>query len=105
LITERCDAFVMHGDPPDRIRSKIADMSERREKKGLGPMSFGVAAYSVVRDTEKEAQRKLARIRDVKQSAAGYDNYQQWLAGTNLDQQVAREDYWVINRRVRSGLV
>jgi FMNH2-dependent dimethyl sulfone monooxygenase len=43
LISERCDAFVMHGDPPDRIRSKIADMSERREKKGLGPMSFGVA--------------------------------------------------------------
>src|SRR6201990_202594 len=36
LISERCDAFVMHGDPPDRIRSKIADMSERREKKGLG---------------------------------------------------------------------
>ncbi len=64
LITERCDAFVMHGDPPDRIRSKIADMSERREKKGLGPMSFGVAAYSVVRDTEKEAQRELARITD-----------------------------------------
>jgi dimethylsulfone monooxygenase len=76
LISERCDAFVMHGDPPDRIRSKIADMSERREKKGLGPMSFGVAAYSVVRDTEEEAQRELARITDVKQSAAGYDNYQ-----------------------------
>ncbi len=49
-------------------------------------MSFGVAAYSVVRDTEKEAQRELARITDVKQSAAGYDNYQQWLAGTKLDQ-------------------
>src|SRR5205814_1360760 len=79
LISERCDAFVMHGDPPDRIRSKIADMSERREKKGLGPMTFGVAAYSIVRDTEKEAQRELARITDVKQSAAGYDNYQQWL--------------------------
>ena len=56
LISERCDAFVMHGDPPDRIHSKIADMSERREKKGLGPMSFGVAAYSVVRDTETEAR-------------------------------------------------
>src|SRR5438552_17638076 len=66
LISERCDALVMHGDPPDRIRSKIADMSERRAKKGLGPMSFGVAAYSVVRDTEQEAQRDLARITDVK---------------------------------------
>src|SRR5881398_3658473 len=105
LISERCDAFVMHGDPPDRIRSKIADMSERREKKGLGPMSFGVAAYSVVRDTEKEAQRELARITDVKQSAAGYDNYQQWLAGTKLDQHVSLEDYSVSNRGLRTGLV
>src|SRR6202008_3674760 len=105
LISERCDAFVMHGDPPDRIRSKIADMSERREKKGLGPMTFGVAAYSIVRDTKKEAQRELARITDVKQSAAGYDNYQQWLAGTKLDQHVSLEDYSVSNRGLRSGLV
>src|SRR6184192_1088386 len=34
LIAQKCDAYVMHGDPPDRIRSKIADMSERRERKG-----------------------------------------------------------------------
>ena len=61
LISERCDAFVMHGDPPERIRSKIAEMSERREKKGLGRMTFGVAAYSIVRDTEDEAQKELAR--------------------------------------------
>ena len=105
LISERCDAFVMHGDPPDRIRSKIADMSGRREKKGLGPMSFGVAAYSIVRDTEREAQKELARITDVKQSAAGYNNYQQWLAGTRLDQHVSLEDYSVSNRGLRSGLV
>ena len=105
LISERCDAFVMHGDPPDRIRSKIADMSERREKKGLGPMSFGVAGYSIVRDTEREAQKELARITDVKQSAAGYNNYQQWLAGTKLDQHVSLEDYSVSNRGLRSGLV
>jgi FMNH2-dependent dimethyl sulfone monooxygenase len=68
-------------------------------------MSFGVAAYSVVRDTEEEAQRELARITDVKQSAAGYDNYQQWLAGTKLDQHVSLEDYSVSNRGLRSGLI
>ena len=105
LISERCDAFVMHGDPPDRIRSKITDMSERREKKGLGPMSFGVAAYSILRDTEREVQKELARITDVKQCAAGYENYQQWLAGTKLDQHVSLEDYSVSNRGLRSGLV
>jgi FMNH2-dependent dimethyl sulfone monooxygenase len=105
LISERCDAFVMHGDPPDRIHSKIADMSERRERKGLGPMSFGVAAYAIVRDTEEKAQQELARIIDVKHSAAGYNNYQQWLAGTKLDQHVSIEDYSVSNRGLRSGLV
>jgi FMNH2-dependent dimethyl sulfone monooxygenase len=105
LISERCDAFVMHGDPPDAIRSKITDMSERREKKGLGAMTFGVAAYSIVRDAEKEAQKELARITDVKQFAAGYDNYQQWLAGTKLDQHVSLQDYSVSNRGLRSGLV
>src|SRR6202000_1039645 len=44
LISERCDAYVMHGDPPERVRAKIADMSERRERKGFSRMTFGVAA-------------------------------------------------------------
>ena len=105
LISERCDAFVMHGDPPERIRSKIAEMSERREKKKLGRMTFGVAAYSIVRETEEEAQKELARITDVNQSAAGFANYQQWLAGTKLDQHVSLQDYSVSNRGLRSGLV
>ncbi len=50
-------------------------------------MTYGVAAYSIVRDTEGEAKRELERITDAKQNARGYDNYQQWLAGTNLDRQ------------------
>jgi len=105
LISERCDAYVMHGDPPPRIREKIADMSERRERKGLPRMLFGVAAFSIVRDTEAEARRELERITDVKQSAAGYDNYQQWIAGTNLDRKVSLADYSVTNRGLASGLV
>ena len=27
LIAQKCDAYVMHGDPPGRIAAKIADMS------------------------------------------------------------------------------
>jgi FMNH2-dependent dimethyl sulfone monooxygenase len=95
----------MHGDPPARVREKIEDMSARRERHGLPPMIFGVAGYSIVRDTEEEAQKELARITDVKGSAAGYQNYQQWLAGTKLEQQVSLEDYSVSNRGLRSGLV
>ena len=41
----------------------------------------------------------------MKQSAAGYQNYQQWLAGTRLEQQVSLEDYSVSNRGLRSGLI
>src|SRR5829696_2569295 len=43
LIAQKCDAYVMHGDPPERIAAKIADMRARREKLGLGPMTYGVA--------------------------------------------------------------
>jgi FMNH2-dependent dimethyl sulfone monooxygenase len=105
LIAARCDAYVMHGDPPERVREKVRDMSARRERLGLGPMIYGVAGYTVVRDSEGEARKELARITDVHQSAAGYDNYQQWLAGTQLEQRVSLEDYSVSNRGLRSGLV
>ncbi|MDT5269167.1 MAG: dimethylsulfone monooxygenase [Acidobacteriota bacterium] len=105
LIAARCDAYVMHGDPPERVREKVRDMSARRERLGLGPMIYGVAGYTIVRDSEDEAQKELARITDVRQSAAGYNNYQQWLAGTQLEQRVSLEDYSVSNRGLRSGLV
>lgn len=105
LIARTCDAYVMHGDPPQRIAEKIADMNTRRERFGLGPMIYGVAGYAIVRNTEAEVQQELERITDVKQSAAGYKNYQQWLAGTQLEQRVSLEDYSVSNRGLRSGLV
>ena len=65
-------------------------------------MIYGVAAYTIVRNTEDEAKAEVARITDVKQSAAGYKNYQQWLAGTQLEQRVSLEDYSVSNRGLRS---
>jgi len=105
LIAAHCDAYVMHGDPPERVREKVKDMSARRKRLELPPMIFGVAGYTIVRDSEAEAQKELARITDVRQSAAGYSNYQQWLAGTQLEQRVSLEDYSVSNRGLRSGLV
>ena len=105
LIAARCDAYVMHGDPPARVREKIEDMRARRERLKLPPMKFGVAAYAIVRESEASARRELERITDVRASAAGYGNYQQWLAGTQLEQRVSLEDYSVSNRGLRSGLV
>src|SRR5258708_802680 len=82
LISQKCDAYVMHGDPPEKIRAKVQDLSPRPEKWGLPPMQFGVAAYAVVRETEREAQDEARRTTDVKQNAAGYENYPQSLPHT-----------------------
>jgi len=105
LIALKCDAYVMHGDSPQYVAAKIADMRERRERFGLPSMQFGVAGYAIVRETEAEAQRELQRITDVKQNASGFANYQQWLNGTQLEQRMSIEEYSVSNRGLRSGLV
>jgi dimethylsulfone monooxygenase len=105
LISERCDAWLTHGDPPDVIGRKVADMRERRERLRLPAMHFGAAGYAVVRDTEAEAQREVQRITDVSQSAKGYANYKDWIENTQLEQRVSLEDYSVSNRGLRSGLV
>lgn len=105
LIARLCDAYVMHGDEPARVRAKIADLSTRRERLGLPPMKFGLSAFAIVRNTAEEAQKELTRITNVKQSAAGYENYQQWLAGTQLDEKVSLADYSVSNCGLRSGLI
>jgi FMNH2-dependent dimethyl sulfone monooxygenase len=68
-------------------------------------MKFGVAAYAICRDTEQQAAQEVRRITDVKQSASGYQNYQQWIAGTQLERQVSLEDYSVSNRGLRAGLI
>jgi dimethylsulfone monooxygenase len=104
LISSTCDGYVMHGDEPETIGRRIRDMKERREKKGLPPMTYGVAAYSIIRDNEADVKKELARITDVQPGSAGYNNYQQWLAGTQLEQKVSLEDYSVSNRGLRSGL-
>lgn len=107
LIARNCDAYLMHGDPPERVAAKVADMRARRTRAdgGLPPLKFGVAGYVVCADTDARARAEVARITDVRQSAAGYANYQDWLANTQLEQQVSLEDYSVSNRGLRAGLV
>lgn len=105
LIARSCDAYVMHGDPPDRIAPKIADLRARREQLGRAPMQYGMAAYAIVRDTEREAQRELERITEVSDGSPGFHNYQDWIANTQLDQHLSLQDYSVSNRGLRAGLV
>lgn len=107
LIARQADAYVMHGDPPGRIREKIDDMRSRRARLAPGepPLLFGVSGFVVCRDSETEARRELERITDVRASARGYANYEQWIAGTQLDQRLSLEDYSVSNRGLRTGLI
>jgi dimethylsulfone monooxygenase len=105
LIAQQCDAYVMHGDSPEHVAAKIADMRERRERFGLGPMQFGVAGYAFTRASDVEVSQELDRITNVKQNAKGYANYQQWLQGTQLEQKMSIQEYSVSNRGLRSGLV
>ncbi len=103
-IAHLCDAYVMHGDAPEKVKVRIDDMEARREQLNLPSMIYGVAGYTIVRENEADVKKEIERITDVKQSAAGYGNYQEWLANTKLEQQVSLEDYSVSNRGLRSGL-
>jgi FMNH2-dependent dimethyl sulfone monooxygenase len=105
LIARACDAYVTHGDPPERVAPKVADMRARRAAVGRPPMQYGMAAYVIVRDTDAEVRRELARITDVSPGSPGYATYQDWLAHTKLEQTVSPEDYSVSNRGLRAGLV
>jgi FMNH2-dependent dimethyl sulfone monooxygenase len=106
MIAAQCDAYVMHGDPPEAIAPKIADMKARREAAGGAPMSFGMAAYAIVRDTEAEAQAELARITALPpKPPAGFDNFEQWLSGTELERELQLQEYSVSNRGLRPNLV
>jgi FMNH2-dependent dimethyl sulfone monooxygenase len=105
MIAAQCSAYVMHGDPPAAVAPKIADMKARRAAAGGPPMTFGMAAYAIVRDTEEEAQAELARITQVQELPAGYANFDQWLSGTQLERELKLQEYAVSNRGLRPNLV
>jgi dimethylsulfone monooxygenase len=113
-IAAKCDAYVMHGDPPERIAPKIADLKRRRDLASerhhretgewLAPLQFGVAGYAIVRDHERQVNAEIERITNVTPGSPGYGNYQDWVQNTRLEQQVSVRDYSVSNRGLRAGL-
>lgn len=105
LIAEKAQVYVMHGDTPEKLRPKIEDMKRRREAFGLEPLQFGVAAYSLVRNTEAEVARELERITDVSSNSAAYATYRDFVQHSQLESNVSLEDYSVSNRGLRTGLV
>ncbi|HUG45002.1 MAG TPA: LLM class flavin-dependent oxidoreductase [Sphingomicrobium sp.] len=106
MIATQCDAYVMHGDPAEAIRPKVTDMKERRARAGGPPMEFGMAAYAIVRDSEGEAKRELERITQLPpKPPKGFDNFDQWLSGTQLERELKLQEYSVSNRGLRPNLV
>jgi dimethylsulfone monooxygenase len=105
VIAAQADAYVMHGDAPEVIAAKVADLNARRAAARRDPMVFGVSGYVICRDTEAEAQAELARILDVRSSPEAYASYRDFVAGSQLESQVSLEEYSVSNRGLRSGLI
>ncbi|MEA3063087.1 MAG: dimethylsulfone monooxygenase [Sphingomonadales bacterium] len=106
MIATQCDAYVMHGDPVEAIRPKIEDMERRRAEAGKPRMQYGMAGYAIVRDSESEAKKELARITALPPTPPkGFDNFEQWLSGTELERELKLQEYSVSNRGLRPNFV
>jgi dimethylsulfone monooxygenase len=103
VIAAQADAYVMHGDSPEVIAAKVADLNARRD--GRPPLQFGVSGYVICRETEAQAQAELDRILNVRASPQAYASYQDFVQGSQLESQVSLEEYSVSNRGLRSGLI
>lgn len=105
LIAEKAQVYVMHGDSPEKLEPKIRDMQRRRAAHDLPPLQFGVAAYSIVRDNQREVERELERITNVSTSASSYASYRDFVENSQLEADLSLRDYSVSNRGLRTGLV
>jgi len=105
IIAAQSDAYVMHGDAPDVIAAKVADLSALRAAAGRPPLRFGVSGYVICRDTQEEAQAELDRILNVNASPEAYASYRDFIEGSQLESRVSIEEYSVSNRGLRSGLI
>src|SRR5260221_6172494 len=67
LIAEKCDAYLMHSDLPERVRAKIADLRERRAKHNLPPLKFGVAGHVIFAQNARRPHERLPGVTDAEQ--------------------------------------
>jgi alkanesulfonate monooxygenase len=60
LVADWGDVWFINGQPPADVRALIADVSGR-PRQGA-PLSFGLSAFVIARETEAEAQAVLVRL-------------------------------------------
>ena len=105
VIAAAADAYVMHGDAPEVIAAKVADLNARAAVAGRPPLEFGVSGYVICRDTEAEAKAELDRVLNVRSSPDAYASYQDFIQGSQLESRISVQEYSVSNRGLRSGLI
>ena len=54
LAAERADVYFINGQPLDDVKAMIADLGAR--PRAAAPLSFGLAAFVIARETEREAE-------------------------------------------------
>lgn len=105
VISEHCDAYVIHGHTVEEAKEKISDMKRRREAAGRKPFrTIGMAAYVICRDSEEEAQQELERITTV-EDMSGYAGFKDFTSKSELEQRIQLQDYSVSNRGLRPNLI
>ena len=107
MIATQCDAYVMHGDPAEAIAPKIADMEARRDAAGKGADAI---RHGRLCDRPRQRGRGEARAGADHRSCRptppkGFDNFDQWLSGTQLERELKLQEYSVSNRGLRPNLV
>ena len=106
MIAARCDAYVMHGDPVEVVAEKIADMrARRREALELAPMTFGMAAYAIVRDSEAEARARWNGSPTWTSPAPASPISTSGSAARELERELQIQEYSVSNRGLRPSLI
>jgi dimethylsulfone monooxygenase len=105
-ISAFADSYVMHGGTPDEVAEKVADVNARRRR--LQDADFeevGMAAYVIIRDTEREALAELERITTVDPGSPGYASFAEFQANSSLDVELTKREYSVGTRGLRPNLV
>jgi len=105
-ISAFADSYVMHGGTPEEVAEKVADVNARRRRlQGADFEEVGMAAYVIIRDTEREARAELDRITAVDPSSPGYASFAEFQANSSLDVELTKREYSVGTRGLRPNLV
>jgi len=105
-ISAFADSYVMHGGTPEEVAEKVADVNSRRRRlQGADFEEVGMAAYVIIRDTEREARAELDRITAVDPSSPGHASFAEFQANSSLDVELTKREYSVGTRGLRPNLV